>query len=337
MTLATPTPRGEYAIMNYNGSQIFSCILKNHRERNITMTRLNEVFSLLAKDNKISTRPKLYFNLQNIAEYGEKRDLKAISHIFPHHHIHICTQSTPCIEGKEYAKILNTSGMFVSPIIRCSIEGVYTTALVDTGAQVSIIDAEFARKIAAPVGPPTMAGIIGVSGTELQVLGTIKTEIKFQRQGIPIELQVIEKGDSDPPIIIGTDTMILNQFSIDFRDLSVRINGSLVSTDKPICDVFRQTRSEYLKTSREIKLPARTTVPVKLRVKGTETAFTIDYLNPRIKYLNLVCPQHATEAMAEVEKGFVIIHLRNHSRKTVKIFAGTRLAHIALYKEVQRD
>ena len=70
--------------------------------------------------------------------------------------------------------------MFVSPIIRCSIEGVYTTALVDTGAQVSIIDAEFARKIAAPIGPPTMSGIIGVFGTDLQVLGTIKTEIKFQ-------------------------------------------------------------------------------------------------------------------------------------------------------------
>ena len=31
------------------------------------------------------------------------------------------------------------------------------------------------------------------------------------------------------------------------------------------------------------------------------------------------------------------IHLRNHSRKMVKIFAGTRLAHIALYKELQRD
>ena len=111
--------------------------------------------------------------------------------------------------------------------------------------------------------------------------------------------------------------MILNPFSIDFRDLIVKVNGSLVSTDKPICDIFRQTRSEYLKTSRDIKLPARTTVPVKLRVKWDETAFTIDYLNPRIKYLNLVCPQHATEALAEVEKEFVIINLRNHSRKIV--------------------
>ena len=301
------------------------------------MTRLNQVFSHLARDRKISTKSSLYFNLQNISEYGEGRVLRAASHIFPCHQIHICTQNTPRIGGKEYAKILNTSGMFVSPIIRCSIEGVYTTALVDTGAQVSIIDAEFPRKIAAPIGPPTMAGIVGVSGTELQVLGTIKTEIKFQRQGILIELQVIEKGDSDPPIIIGTDTMILNHFLIDFRDLSVKVNGSLVSTDKPICDIFRQTRSEYLKTSRDIKLPARTTVPVKLRVKWDETAFTIDYLNPRIKYLNLVCPQHATEALAEVEKEFVIINLRNHSRKMVKIFAGTRLAHIALYKKVQRD
>ena len=72
-----------------------------------------------------------------------------------------------------------------------------------------------------------------------------------------------------------------------------------------------------MKTSRDIKLPVRTSVPVRLREKGDETAFTVNYLNPRIKHLNLVCPQHATEALAEVEKGFVIINLRNHSRKII--------------------
>ena len=34
---------------------------------------------------------------------------------------------------------------------------------------------------------------------------------------------------------------------------------------------------------------------------------------------------------------FIIINLRNHSRKIFEIFAGTRLAHIALYKKIHRD
>ena len=143
------------------------------------MTQLQQVFTNLDKNKKFLTDPNLYFNLQNIAEYGERR---TASQIFPYHQIHISTEATPHIGGKKYAKIFNTSGMFVSPIIRCNIEGVETTALVDTGAQVSIIDAEFARRIAAPIGSPTMSGIIRVSGTELHVLGTIKTAMKFKRQ-----------------------------------------------------------------------------------------------------------------------------------------------------------
>ena len=304
--------------------------IKQNKHQNIHSSSIYKACLKLSENNKIFHDNTIYLNLQNIRRFGKELVLQQIKKVFPKHHIYVYTKETPNLEVKEIMKAYALSGSLLSPIIECEIHGESVSALLDTGAHISLIDANFADKMKLPIISGEEKSIIGITGNTMPVKGIIKTEVNCQGEKLSLELCVVENCDMDTPILLGMDSLVTGKFFIDFRDLSVRINNKLIKMDHTICDIYKESRNKKLWITNKVKLLPGKVTPIKIKAKPSDKVFSINYLNPLLEQLKLTSLQYQCHAVASTMDGCFVIELNNNAKKPVYLKPGTYIGNITL-------
>ena len=81
---------------------------------------------------------------------------------------------------------------FQSPVIDCEVNQHDFTALVDTGAEISLIDVRYLPKEFKLTRNDTSTKLQGITGNQIDIKGIVEVEIKFEDKKFMTELHVID-------------------------------------------------------------------------------------------------------------------------------------------------
>ena len=105
-------------------------------------------------------------------------------------------------------------------IITVSLRGRLYRALIDSGAMVSLVGAEIARRFRDKLRPSATAGR-GVSGNALRVLGALRVRISMNNVSKELEVRAIEGIDHE--VILGIDFCKQWELEIQFANKLWRV------------------------------------------------------------------------------------------------------------------
>ncbi len=107
-------------------------------------------------------------------------------------------------------------------IIHANIQGINTEALMDTGASISIISVNFARKLQAKFEPPR-ATATSVSGQPLHFAASARITVRLNGTGYTHRVHVMPDAPQD--CLLGTDFMKrLGPITFDFEKGHIILN-----------------------------------------------------------------------------------------------------------------
>ncbi|EFP00502.1 hypothetical protein CRE_21735 [Caenorhabditis remanei] len=115
------------------------------------------------------------------------------------------------------------------PHIQLCIEGVLITALVDTGAQLSIITRSLAEKcgILGRLDSRFQVDAQGIGGVSKAMGKILDVELEFSGYYLPVVLTVFEECSLGSELIIGVDILTAYNASVDFKKKAVRFNDEV--------------------------------------------------------------------------------------------------------------
>lgn len=118
------------------------------------------------------------------------------------------------------------------PMCPISIAGHHSQALLDSGAQISIIRRGFAEFLRLPISTSSINSFKGVDGKPVPSLGEVECAIVIGRSSLPISMIVAET--SPAPILLGVDAMEAFGLMLDLRKRRITLSdGSTISLKDP--------------------------------------------------------------------------------------------------------
>ena len=313
-----PISVGDYFMLHWNQNFVYSCILDNDRKKFNSHSSIEKLLGKLSNNKKIKFAKCIYLNLQNLEYFNKNEVIKLLLKHFNNTKIIICTKRCFTLNGGEIAKAYASSGSFLSPIVEGKIFDINVEALVDSGAQSSLIQYEFVKKHNLSIDESELKSIVGISGNRMDIKGVIKTNMCLGEQEVGVQLNIVDCADLETPLLLGMDTLVAGKFKLDFNDLSIYCKGELVSQDKTICEVFREVRSQNLEIKKKIEVKPGNITNLQFKTNLKNDAFSIKYLNPFLKRLNISCLQNQCGAVSSIDKGTLNIEVTNNSN-SIKI------------------
>jgi DNA damage-inducible protein 1 len=143
---------------------------------------------------------------------------------------------------------------FFTPInmlyIGCQINDIYITAFVDTGAQVSIMNLDTARRcnLLERIDTKNRGTVVGV-GSQQSVGYVYHVDMMLGQYIIPCNFMILRTG---PDIIIGLNIMKTHRISIDMGEGAIKIGGQKIQF-LGSKDIIRSESFDLMKKSNEKK------------------------------------------------------------------------------------
>ena len=87
-----------------------------------------------------------------------------------------------------------TNVNFLSPTVECTLWNEKVKALIDKGAQISLIDFDFMKRKGFKANTEDHRCIMGITGNATRIKGIINVTLTFEDQEVQTNLHVIEGG-----------------------------------------------------------------------------------------------------------------------------------------------
>lgn len=156
----------------------------------------------------------------------EFRGIYCSKHILPHivswrHTLDICRMVDRLMVGG-YDKVSVVKKLNKAPFTKVLLNQHPAVALIDTGACVTLISSEHAKRIKLPIQPCTL-------GLDLETAGDSKLVLEGQADVIitigssDFHIRVYIGRDASDDVIIGQDIMVDYNFVVDFRTKTLRL------------------------------------------------------------------------------------------------------------------
>ena len=205
--------------------------------------------------------------------------------------------------------------------VNVSINNRKSSALCDTGASVSCISKQFFDKAflndKPNINPCHVKYIVGVGGTNHQVLGVVEINVNFGTLGLTYPFYVVE--ELHYSIILGHDFLKAHSVTLDIRGKKMIIQDHV-----KVCSL--QTNTGYARTVKSINLPANSEIDVQVKIARVNTSDEV-LLEPlaRLANENLL----GAKCLVKVNKGKSVMRLINPTETNIQIKGNKVLAIVS--------
>ena len=215
----------------------------------------------------------------------------------------------------------NFTAYMTKNTVNVSINNRKSSALCDTGASVSCISKQFFDKAFLKdkpnINPCHVKYIIGVRGTNHQVLGVVEINVNFGTLGLTYPFYVVE--ELHHSIILGHDFLEAHSVTLDIRGKKMIIQDHV-----KVCSL--QTNTGYARTVKSINLPANSEIDVQVKIARVNTSDEV-LLEPlaRLANENLL----GAKCLVKVNKGKSVMRLINPTETNIQIKGSKVLAIVS--------
>ena len=155
------------------------------------------------------------------------------------------------IKSKDFTKAINIQKFAGRPSIRISINGVQGDALLDTGANINVIDSKFIKNIRIHQMKRTTLDAKCANGEGLKIIGKVTLETNLLNNIKQIDFYVVE--NMNPQILAGTPFMKEFQIELTINSIKNTID-TLTAEDTKIKKLMDNYESIFMKDKYDIGL-----------------------------------------------------------------------------------
>ena len=328
---------GDMKHIKYEKFDIVARTVKDTKLQFISYSKIKKHLKEIKLNRIVSSSGTLYFCHSELEAFNIKYMRSLIQRIFKNKKLIFCNILEENWKENEITAMNASNGSFLSPTIECTFLGERIRALVDTGAQISLVDYEFMSKRGLETSTEDYGSVMGITGNAAKIKGIINTTLTFEDQEVQTKLHVIE-GGMDTPIILGMDTLVNGKFNINLDDLSVTCRGRLISQDKSMCKAYREVQDRNFRANRNIYLKGHHGIDVTFLVEDSQDMYVVNQTNSFLQSRGIIYPQYECQAMEQVKNNKVNITIENTTNSTIKIKKGSLIANLSfVQKEEQKS
>ena len=337
-----PFSVGDISSFEVENKIIYNCMIKNFNAQNVSYSRYSDIFQKLKSSLDLLYKDKefisLYFSYSNLSSLHLNRIYKALNNIFENSRycILICSEDNDSVKINQLYQSMTNKIKTRSPIVQCKINNSITAALLDSGAEASVIDENFARHCNLKIFNHVRSNRLrGVSGNNLNVVGTTSCSISFGKINFTCNFYVVKDCALGVPILLGTDSLKEASFLIDFKNSIIWCDGHRLDWLKADSEILQEDKTIKLINKSDFEIPALSKKVLELHVHNiSNSSFIFNYIYEQFLKLNLTIPQSNCNALFPITDNKIFLEVHNNSNKNVKLAKGLNVANISIINSV---
>ena len=312
---------------------MFSCTLKHFSNQNVSYSRLISVLQNLKNVLLENKYFNLAFNELNLEPFNKSNKIKdAILSVFSEDYWKIDTFNWSTL--RDCIIYLNYSDNPVCPFVPCCINGVSAISMLDTGGEISLLDHDFAVRNNLLIDENCRTGVVGVSGSSVEVVGSTEFKLCFKNKFINVNCVVVRNCNLGSPLLIGVDIMKKMGFVLDFKRNVTLIDGVVVGWLKPDSEILNEIKSLNLKISKTINVPSKTKTTVCYPVEVNDSSFSVKYYNESLSKIGITSPMSDSNILFPIVDKNIFLEIHNNTDKPKSINSGTTVARVSIVKSI---
>lgn len=329
---------GDYKIFKIGKSLLYSIFDRNFPSQNVSATKMKillEQIKSYANDKGITN---ISINEINIIKYNLGKFINLLEKVFDddkwnvkiHLNSEYNTKINYVVNSARQVSDLGKS----KPIIELRISDMRTAGLIDTGADVSLIDFEFVKDRNIRMEENDGTDIIGVTGSNLKIMGICNLPIGA-RDAPPTKLYVVQGGNLSIPFLFGCDFLRNNDVVINFKNNTIAVNGQTMKWLESDNCILSDDGERDLVMDDYVKVPPRSGVTVKFKLDIPKDAkyfqvTNVDWLMSKMGY---VFPQEKSRGIFPIINNTVDIQVHNKTNLNFLLTKGYTIGKITFIKE----
>ena len=221
---------------------------RNFVKENVSYTKLRYLFDEVKTYMNDNNYKDVYFNEVNLIQYNLHKIMNIISKVFDDgFKVFICSKSISDQLIKHDNTItrnnINTCSKAYFdhnlPFIECKINNIVTAGMIDTGANVCLVDYDFLINNNFSFNTENDSNITGITYDSLNVKGKFNYQLLIGSNQYDITCYVVKDGNLDVPFLFGCDFLDKYKISINFSTKIISIDNNNIKFLKPNALVFK--------------------------------------------------------------------------------------------------
>ena len=330
---------GTCKVIKLGGLRVYTIFDRNFSEQNVSQSKLKFLLKKIKKYAINKGLNKVAFNEVNLSKYNLTKFYRIVDELFNGNkwgvNVHLNAKGD-VREGYIVNSVRKINQLGKGrPIIECRVGKVRSAALVDTGAEVSVVDYDFIYDKGLHINVGDSIGILGVSGSSLEVVGSCDLRIGFRGQEIVNKVYVVKGGNLNTPFLFGCDFLRRNKMVIDFADESITLNGKFVRWLNPDGYVLSEVGEGSLIGNDEVYLEPGMGTKVEFSMRMPENAeyFAVVNVNEEVHKRGCVVPQWVMGGIFPVGHGGVEVDVINEGEGYARFSKGFKFCDIIFVSE----
>ena len=335
---------GDTKIFPFDDKLIYSVITKKFEKQNVSQFKLKsylDKLKMFAHENNITN---IVFDESNLLYFNYSKITNLIINIFANSNINykIVNNNVP-LNNHDVQKIkliacfLKDNVDYPSPFIHINANDIPCVGLLDTGADVSLIDTSFIkRNNLSEFMIKSHANIKGI-GSDLSIEGMINLSILVSNQIINVNFFVVRNGNLGAPILLGKDFLFKAGIVVDFLNKTISCRNENIPWVESNSEILSEISMHQLKLSKSVKLLPFSGNSIRFKLpsrvsKSNEISFVISEINKNLVKKKITFPQYSCNALFSCLNDEVIISIHNNSNNEISLSPETWISNIKLIK-----
>ena len=330
----------EYGTRFYTPFKDFNFYTVYDRDKPFMNVSLSKV-SFLLKDLKAFLMEKghknVYFAQSNLLKYDLSKILNIIDKVFHENdwNIFICQS----LENNDNVRVNNFSSSNdhsnYTPIIPITVGEVKSAALVDTGAEVCLVDEAFISQNKIEYDHTATISVKGISGNLVEVCGFAHIQITIGNNKVMVKLYIVKNGNLSVPFLFGCDFLSKYKCIINFEDRTITFKDDVLPClihDSELC-VEDSVYQLHLGQNIIIKPRDKTLVNFRLE-NNINPYFYVSSINPLLTKLGLSVPLANVSCILPIIDNTISLELINYGNATRHLKINCPIIRVTMIKSI---
>ena len=323
-----------FIMSKFKNLPIFSIYDRNFSKQSVSVSKFKYLLNIIKQYLLSNEKSKIAFNQQNFMKY--KFDvMRLIDQCFYENGWNITVHATnECPQPSFLLSNINVKEKRDKPFVSCKIEDKESFCMLDSGADISIIESEFFESLNLPISSINhYIDVRGVSGDSIEILGSSVVTLNFKKQHIPVHVYITKNANIEAPILLGTNFLSENNITIDYGKRSIKCNEKplvWVSPDAEICVSSEESINVAIKNQLELPPFSRTIFMHKLDNVPNANYYTINNVNPKLGNMNCKLMLSDVPGIFNLDNNKIPVELENKSNKKRILDPGFVICSVSL-------
>ena len=329
----------DYGTRFYTPFKNFNFYTVYDRDKPFMNVSLSKI-SFLLKDLKAFLLEKghrdVYFAQSNLLKYDLSKILNLIDKIFHENDWNICVCQSLINEGNVRVNNFQNSINHYTPIIPIQINESQSAALIDTGADVCLVDAAFIKENNIKYDSTESISVRGISGNFVKVCGFVHMPVTIANIKVMVKLYIVQNGNLSVPFLFGCDFLSEYHCIINFKDKTVTFENEMVPCLTPDSELCVEDDEYQLHLAQDVVLKPRSSKLIKFNLKTNNNYdyFYIKEINPLLNKIGMVMPFAHVNCILPIHDKSLSLEILNTSNAIRNIKKEFKISKVKMIKSM---